>query len=427
MFRTRGVDMADWKSIDRYMILSSDAHAGALSVDYRDYLPSQWHTEFDSWLAAVVNPWVDTNDARNWDSSDRLAAMEGEGVTGEVLFPNTLPPFYDILAHLSGVPRDRADFARRWAGLQAHNRWLVEFCDGAPAQRRGLIQLLPNDVDAAVAEMRWARAHDAIGGVMLPAVAPNHPVEPYYHERYEPLWSTAVELGFPIHQHQGSGSPDAWPGQDVGRALTFVDHELWTRLTMSHLIVGGVFERHPDLKVVWTEMPGLRWVVEDLERLTRQLRIVQSRFADDPLQLNFSRVFGSATTDGLSLTPLEYFQRNCYIGASILSPYDVHWINVLGSDRIMWGHDFPHPEGSTGHTTEALRANFAGFEIDECRDLFAGTAASVYRFDLEALAPIAARIGPPVELVHTPLAQSPAVPGSPFWEATELTDVLNRI
>ena len=81
---------------------------------------------------------------------------------------------------------------------------------------------------------------------MLPAVAPNHTVEPYYHERYEPLWSTAEELGFPIHQHQGSGSPDAWPGQDVGRALTYVDLELWTRLTMSHLIVGGVFERHPD-------------------------------------------------------------------------------------------------------------------------------------------------------------------------------------
>jgi len=176
MFRTRGVGMADWKSIDRYMILSSDAHAGALSVDYRDYLASRWHAEFDSWLATVVNPWVETNDTRNWDSSDRLAAMEGEGVTGEVLFPNTLPPFYDILAHLSGVPRDRSDFARRWAGLQAHNRWLVEFCNGAPAQRRGLIQLLPNDVDAAVAEMRWARGHEAIGGVMLPAVAPNHPV-----------------------------------------------------------------------------------------------------------------------------------------------------------------------------------------------------------------------------------------------------------
>ena len=86
----------------------------------------------------------------------------------------------------------------------------------------------------------------------------------------------------PVHQHQGSGSPDASPGQDVGKAVTYVDHELWTRLTMSHLIVGGVFDRHPDLTVVWTEMPGLRWVVEDLERMTRQLRVVQSRYCERP-------------------------------------------------------------------------------------------------------------------------------------------------
>ena len=130
---------------------------------------------------------------------------------------------------------------------------------------------------------------------------------------------------------------------------------------------------------------------------------------------------------GCPRTPLEYFQRNCYVGASILSPYDVHWINVLGSDRIMWGHDFPHPEGATGHTTEALRANFAGFTVEECRDLFAGTAAGVYRFDLEALTPIAAQVGPLVDLVHTPLVETPRVPGSPFWDATELTEALNRI
>ena len=50
-----------------------------------------------------------------------------------------------------------------------------------------MIQLLPNDVDAAVDELRWASEHNVIGGVMLPAVPPNHPVEPYYHERYDPL------------------------------------------------------------------------------------------------------------------------------------------------------------------------------------------------------------------------------------------------
>jgi hypothetical protein len=214
MFRTRGVDMADWNAIDRYMILSSDAHAGApvrrlpgLSLLRNGTLSSTrgsplWSIRGSTRMTPATGTRV--TDSQRW---------RAKASPGRCLFPNTLPPFYDILAHLSGVPRDRSDFARRWAGLQAHNRWLVEFCDGAPAQRRGLIQLLPNDVDAAVAEMRWARGHDAIGGVMLPAIAPNHPVEPYYHERYEPLWSTAVELGFPIHQHQGSGAQMRGPAK----------------------------------------------------------------------------------------------------------------------------------------------------------------------------------------------------------------------
>ena len=419
--------MDTWSSIDRLMIISSDAHAGALPRHYREYLPSRWHAEFDEWLGQITMPWFDMTDDRNWDSARRMRALDDEGVAAEVIFPNTLPPFYDILAHLSGVPRDRADFERRWAGLQAHNRWLVDFCGEAPERARGLIQLLPNDIDAAVAEMEWAAAHRVIGGVMLPAVPPNHTVEPYYHERYDPLWSTAARLHLPVHQHQGSGSPDPSPGQDAAKAVTYVDHELWTRLTMSHLIVGGVFDRHPDLVVVWTEMPGLRWVVEDLERMTRQLQVVQSRYADVPRQLNFSGVFGTETTDALELTPFEYFQRNCYVGASILSPYEVHWIDVLGAERIMWGHDFPHPEGAIGHTVEGLQANFVGFDDATTRMLLAGTAAEVYGFDLEALTPLAARIGPPADAVHTPLDHVPDSVGSPFWDASDMTSRLNHV
>ena len=419
--------MDAWNSIDRLMIISSDAHAGALPEHYRAYLPSKWHADFDEWLAHLGMPWFDMTDDRNWDSEARMRALDDEGVCGEVIFPNTLPPFYDILTHLSGVPRDRDDFEHRWAGLQAHNRWLVEFCGRSPERSRGLIQLLPNEVDVAVAEMEWAAQHRAIGGVMLPAVPPNHTVEPYYHERYDPLWRAAVELDLPVHQHQGSGSPDASPGQDVAKAVTYVDHELWTRLTMSHLIVGGVFDRHPELTVVWTEMPGLRWVVEDLERMTRQLRVVQSRYAHEPRQLNFSAVFGTPTTDALQLTPFEYFRRNCYVGASILSPYEVHWIDVLGADRIMWGHDFPHPEGATGHTVDALRANFAAVDDATTRMLLAGTAADVYDFDLPGLTPIAARIGPLAADVHTALDVVPDSVNSPFWEPTELTGVLNQV
>ena len=413
---------------DRYMILSSDAHCGALAEDYRPYLASRWHEEFDAWLATIVSPWMDTNDITNWDSDARLAAMDAEGVTGEVLFPNSLPPFYDIITHLSGVPRERSGYEHRWAGLQAHNRWLVDFCDESPHRRRGLIQLLPNDVDDAVRELYWAAERNAIGGAMLPAVPMNHTVPPYYDHRYDPLWRAAAELHLPLHQHQGSGSPDVPPGEEeVARGIQWVNLEMWTRLTMSHLIVGGVFERHPELQFVWTEMNGLRWAVEDLERMTRQLPMIQTRYAPNPNQYTLASTFGSGVVEGLSLTPIEYFRRNCFLGASLLSPDEVHWANVLGSDRVMWGHDFPHPEGSVGQTTASLRANFSTLPVEECRAILGGTAAQIYHFDVEALGPIAERIGPSAAEVHEPLREFPPSRGSAFWPTNELAVALNRI
>ena len=411
------------RSGDRYLIVTSDAHAGAAMADYKAYLDPRWHTEFDEWLAGVVMPWVDVRDTSNWDNEVRLAQMDADGVSGEIIFPNTLPPFFDILAHLSGVPRDRATFERKWAGLQAHNRWLVDFCREVPVRRRGIVQLLPNDIDAAVDELRWAAATGNVAGVMLPAIPANHDVEPYFHPRYDPLWAACVETGLPVHQHQGTGSPDV--GTDpVATTIFFTELELWTKRTMHHLVVGGVFERHPELQVVWTEMWGLRWVVEELAQMTLRLRNVQSRYAGQPRALNYSQTFGSEVVDRLSLTPLEYFQRNCRIGASMLPRHDVTYCGVLGVDRIMWGTDAPHPEGSAPRTTDALRATLYDMPESDLRAMLGETAAAVYGFDLTALAPIAAAVGPTIAEVAEPLTEWPELPGVAFAPEDPLEAVL---
>jgi predicted TIM-barrel fold metal-dependent hydrolase len=399
--------------MDRYVIVTSDAHGGAPMEGYKAFLEPAWHDEFDAWLAGVRNPWVDLRDPevakRNWDSDARLAAMDADGVAAEVVFPNTLPPFFDVSAHLSGVPWDGETYARRWAGIRAHNRWLLEFAAEAPTRRKGIVQLLPNDVDQAVEEVEWAARTGGAAGVMLPAVPPNHLVEPYFSRRYDPLWAACVDAGLPVHQHQGSGSPDPTGDDDaLARTIFFTELDLWTRRTLTHLIVGGVFERHPDLQVVWTEMWGLRWAVDDLDRITRRLRNVQARYADDPRALNYSQTFGSPTTDGLTLDPLGYFGRNCWIGASMLPRHEVRYRHALGVDRILWGTDFPHDEGSAPWTTEALRATVWDVPEDELRPMLGESAARLYGFDLNALRDIAARIGPRVEEVAQPLDPVPA-------------------
>ena len=82
---------------DRYTVISADGHAGGDIQDYRPYLASRWHDEFDAWAAEYVNPFADLLAPiayRNWDSARRLAETESDGIAAEVLFPNTVPPFF---------------------------------------------------------------------------------------------------------------------------------------------------------------------------------------------------------------------------------------------------------------------------------------------------------------------------------------------
>src|SRR5262245_31225342 len=115
----------------RYIVISSDGHAGAQMDTYREYLERAWHDEFDDWARTSVNPFTDLRGQyayRNWDSAARLRELEDDGVVGEVLFPNTIPPFFPSASLVTRQPKTRDDYDRRWAGLKAHNRWLADFC-----------------------------------------------------------------------------------------------------------------------------------------------------------------------------------------------------------------------------------------------------------------------------------------------------------
>ena len=142
----------------RYTVVSADGHAGADVPDYRPYLASRFHDEFDAWAAEYVNPYADLLAPiayRSWDSDRRLAETESDGIAAEVLFPNTVPPFF-AEGNLVALPPTPEDYERRWAGVQAHNRWLADFCAATPGRRAGIVQVFANDIDDAVAEIRWA-------------------------------------------------------------------------------------------------------------------------------------------------------------------------------------------------------------------------------------------------------------------------------
>jgi hypothetical protein len=113
--------------------------------------------------------------------------------------------------------------------------------------------------------------------------------------------------------------------------------------------------------------------------------------------------FGGRAAGELRLSPSGYFHRNCFVGASLFTTADAAARHAVGIDKIMWGDDYPHVEGTHPYSRDALRIAFADVPEPELRAILAGNAARVYGFDLEALAAIAARVGPLVSEVATPL------------------------
>ena len=81
-------------------------------------------------------------------------------------------------------------------------------------------------------------------------------------------------------------------------------------------------------------------------------------------------------------------------------------IDYMGADHMMWGSDYPHEEGFAPHSKLAIRWALHDQSEDACRKILGGNAGRLYRFDLEALAPVAAQIGPTVAEVQTPLGDT---------------------
>ena len=115
-----------------------------------------------------------------------------------------------------------------------------------------------------------------------------------------------------------------------------------------------------------------------------------------------------ALRKSLSLTPREYWLRNGAVGATFMTPEEARLRHEIGLGTIMWGSDYPHPEGTYPFTNESLRHTFHGVPSDDVRAILADNAARIYTFDLDKLQPIAARVGPTVDEVARPLTEVPA-------------------
>jgi len=391
---------------DRYVLISADTHAGGSMDQYAEYLDPKYRDDFDAWRNRYKNPFKDLHGhlrTRNWDNERRFSELEDDGVVGEVVFPNTVPPFFPtgaIVAH----PPSAAEYELRLAGIRAHNRWLADFCSVAPERRAGVGQIFLNDVDDAVEDVHFAKEHGLRGGVLMPGVPDDTDLHPLWDPYYDPLWSACEDLEVPITHHSGQGAPDY--GKDaIGWTMWICETSWFSHRPLHHLIMGGVFERHPKLTFVMTEQ-GCSWIPGTLRMLDGFHK-----------QMSTGRV-GEIKYDEherIPLKPSEYFARNCYVGVSFPNPIESDAMRTVGLDRVMWGSDYPHHESTYPYTTEGLRVAFSDWEPDDVRRVVTDNAAKVYGFDVDALTPIAAKVGPTVDEVHVPLDERPQDSGSPAF------------
>ncbi len=112
----------------------------------------------------------------------------------------------------------------------------------------------------------------------------------------------------------------------------------------------------------------------------------------------------------MPLRPSEYFRRNVWVGATMPSAQDMATRDTLGEGKFMWGSDYPHNEGTYPFTRECIRQVMHDVDEAELRKLFAANAAELYDFDLDALAPLAAKYGPTPSEVAQPLTELPDEP-----------------
>jgi predicted TIM-barrel fold metal-dependent hydrolase len=386
---------------DRYTIISSDTHAGGSHAQYREFLESKYHDDFDAWRGEYKNPFKDLGDDRryrNWDDEMRNGQQDQDGIVGEVIFPNTVPPFFPGFVLFAPPPSDK-DYEHRLAGIRAHNRWLEDFCGRYPERRAGIGQIFVNDLDDAIEDVKWIKEHNLRGGVLLATAPPDATwIKPYNHPDYDRLWKVCEDLEVPVNCHGGIGGPE-YIRHPSSALIQIAELGHYSRRPLIFILLSGVFERFPKLQFVLTEM-GCSWIPSFLAQLDHSLAAVRNAGAIGELRFKPEHILPKSAT--------EYFQQNVWLGVSFPGLADAKAAkDSVGIDKFMWGSDYPHDEGTYPFSREALRQVFSEWGEDDMRKILATNAAKLYNFDLDALQPLADKFGPTVEEIRVPLTELP--------------------
>jgi len=259
------------------------------------------------------------------DVEARLAALESEGVTKELAFPNS------ILA-LFGWP----DREVRELCFRIYNEHMAEVQERSGNRIYGVG--LINWWDADGARRTLTELKDLGLKTFLIPLSPGKDLEKrpidYASAAMDGVWAAIEEAGLPVSHHIGE-SPPASPNEHNAVGIGMLQNMAPFRDAFGKYILGGILDRHPGIQVGWFE-GGINWVpsaIQDAQHIAASFH----HMADLEVQQD----------------PQDYWDHHMW-ASFVLDPLGLELIDRIGVDRVMWSTDFPHNESTYGYSNESL-------------------------------------------------------------------------
>ncbi|NWK94450.1 amidohydrolase [Sphingobium lactosutens] len=276
----------------------------------------------------------------------RLRDLDIEGVEKEIVFTNAVGVFY-------AYPDLEV---REWA-FKIYNEYLGELQDKAPGRFYGvgLINFWePTKTAESIAQLKAL----GIKTLLLPQNpygADRQPLS-YCSPDWEPMWQAIEDSGLPVYYHVGEFAADGPGGVGLTMFVSFGPF----RKSLGELIFGGIFDRHPKLRVIFAEA-DINWIPGALQ-------------SADMIYDTFRNELDPA----IKHRPSHYWHENCY--ATFMSdPIGLQMLDKIGADRVMWAMDYPHPESVYGCGWASLKEVMDNVPSeDDVRKIVGGTALKLF-------------------------------------------------
>jgi predicted TIM-barrel fold metal-dependent hydrolase len=290
-----------------------------------------------------------------WDPNARLAEQDKDGVHAEVIYPT-----------VGMVLCNHADFDYKTACFAAYNRWIAEYCSKHPARLIGLGQLAMRTPEDGIRELREIRAL-GLKGVMMPG---NPAVEDFDSRVYDAFWEESIALGLPLSFHILTDRNYAFRHETRGPKMNgFLSIMRGCQDIMGTLVLGGVFERHPHLRVVCAEADA-GWVPHYLDRMDHAYK---------------RHRYWLPAGQQLSKLPSEYFRDNIY------TTFQDDWVafkvaNDMNWKHLLWANDFPHSDSTWPWSQQMLAEHTKSLTPEQKTAILGASTAELYGIDVSQLA-----------------------------------------